>query len=134
MRYMLGFRVALLAFSCIMLPATSRIPVAATKVGVALISTPIASPHLAKSSHIDMPSYMYEIGNFRKLWPKQKRTIVQSNVATIMTGPDIDVLYIERKPRYDFDAAKGWPSDGDTVTFTAHVKNSGASDTSTFAY
>jgi hypothetical protein len=40
-------------------------------------------------------------------------------------GPlvDLDVTYIERSPRYDYDAAKNNPAVGDVVTFTAHVKN-----------
>lgn len=38
---------------------------------------------------------------------------------------DLDVTYIERTPRYDYDAAKGWPDPGDVVTFHAHVRNWG---------
>lgn len=41
---------------------------------------------------------------------------------------DVNVTYIERTPRYDFDAVKDKPDVGDTVTFTTHVRNRGASD------
>ena len=35
---------------------------------------------------------------------------------------DLDVTYIERLPRYDYDAAKNNPEIGDTITFNGHVK------------
>lgn len=38
---------------------------------------------------------------------------------------DLDVMFVERTPRYDYDATKGWPDPGDSVTFHAHVRNSG---------
>lgn len=38
---------------------------------------------------------------------------------------DLNVTHIERTPRYDYDAPKGWPEPGDTVTFHAHVRNWG---------
>ena len=41
------------------------------------------------------------------------------------TTTDLDVLFIERLPRYDYDAAKNNPVPGDVVTFRAHVKNWG---------
>ena len=41
---------------------------------------------------------------------------------------DVDVTYIERTPRYNYDATKNQPEVGDLVTFTAHVRNRGASD------
>src|SRR5581483_3802728 len=47
---------------------------------------------------------------------------------------DIDVLYIERTPRYPYDAAKNLPATGDTVTFIAHVKNRGATATGIIPY
>ncbi len=36
--------------------------------------------------------------------------------------PDIDVTYIERLPRYDYDADKNNPEPGDTVTFNGHIR------------
>jgi hypothetical protein len=36
---------------------------------------------------------------------------------------DLDVTYIERTPRYNYDAAKNNPAPGDLVTFRGHVKN-----------
>ena len=50
------------------------------------------------------------------------------------TGPDLDVLYIERNPKYNYDAPKGWPAPNDTVTFVAHVKNMGTVATGNFTY
>ena len=38
---------------------------------------------------------------------------------------DLDVTYIERLPRYDYDAAKNQPAAGDAVTFRGHVENWG---------
>ncbi len=38
---------------------------------------------------------------------------------------DLDVGWIGRTPRYDYDAPKGWPDPGDPVTFHAHVLNLG---------
>lgn len=39
-------------------------------------------------------------------------------------GPrDLNVTYIERTPRYNFDAAKKNPAPGDLVTFRGHVRN-----------
>lgn len=43
----------------------------------------------------------------------------------IPTGIDLDVTYISRTPRYNWDATKKWPNLGEVVTFTAHVKNKG---------
>jgi hypothetical protein len=36
---------------------------------------------------------------------------------------DLDVTYIERTPRYNYDAAKNNPVPGDAVTFRGHVRN-----------
>jgi hypothetical protein len=47
---------------------------------------------------------------------------------------DIDVTYIAQSPRFDFDAAKNVPAPGDTVNFTAHVRNRGTAPTGTFSY
>ncbi|MCX6353680.1 MAG: hypothetical protein NTZ78_02105 [Candidatus Aureabacteria bacterium] len=41
---------------------------------------------------------------------------------------DVDVTYIERFPKYNFNAVKNKPAAGDSVTFRAHVRNRGASD------
>ena len=53
---------------------------------------------------------------------------------TVMSGPpgppvtnDLDVTYIERTPRYDYDATKNNPAPGDVVTFIGHVRNWGTS-------
>jgi len=46
---------------------------------------------------------------------------------------DIDVTYISRTPRYDYDATKETPAVGDAVTFTAHVRSRGTSATGNFA-
>lgn len=42
------------------------------------------------------------------------------------TKPDIDVLFVERLPRIDFDAENGgWPTNNQPVVWRAHVKNWG---------
>jgi len=38
---------------------------------------------------------------------------------------DFDVTYIERTPRYNYDATKNDPAPGDLVTFTGHIRNWG---------
>ena len=43
--------------------------------------------------------------------------------------PDLDVAYIARLPRYDYDASKNLPSQGDLVTFEAHIANRGGQAT-----
>jgi HEAT repeat protein/sugar lactone lactonase YvrE len=47
---------------------------------------------------------------------------------------DIDLGYIARLPRYDYDAEKNNPAPGDEVTFVAHVRNTGAKSTGRFSY
>ncbi len=43
--------------------------------------------------------------------------------------PDLDVTFIERTPRIDFDARDGGrPRQGDAVVWVAHVRNTGTSD------
>src|SRR5438045_3882037 len=65
---------------------------------------------------------------------QQQQTKRNAQAAILSNGPDLDVLYIERIPMYDYDAVKGWPAPGDTVTFIAHVKNSGTTATGNFNY
>ncbi len=48
--------------------------------------------------------------------------------------PDLDVLFIERLPRYDFDATKKWPNQDEEVEFKAHIKNNGTQPTRSFGY
>ena len=44
------------------------------------------------------------------------------------TGKDIDVAYIERRPRIDFDDAQPMPTVGSQVTFRAHINNRGSQE------
>ncbi len=39
--------------------------------------------------------------------------------------PDLDALYIERTPRYAWNAEKNWPDVGEAVAFTVHIANKG---------
>lgn len=50
------------------------------------------------------------------------------------SAPDINATYIERNPVYAYDGSKKWPSEGETVTFKAHIKNRGTTATGTFNY
>jgi len=43
---------------------------------------------------------------------------------------DLDVTFIERTPRYDYDAAKNNPAPGDAVTFSGHIRNTGTTTVS----
>lgn len=47
---------------------------------------------------------------------------------------DLDVRFIERLPRYNYDAAKKAPATGDAVTFQAHVRLWGSSNLASAAY
>jgi hypothetical protein len=47
---------------------------------------------------------------------------------------DLDVTYIARTPRYNYDAAKNNPASGDSVTFEAHVRNWGDDAVASAAY
>lgn len=47
---------------------------------------------------------------------------------------DLDVLYIERLPRYNFDAPKKWPDFGETVELKGHIKNNGDKPTGRFFF
>ena len=51
---------------------------------------------------------------------------LQINTTVNVTNPrqrDLDVTYIARTPRYNYDAAKKNPAPGDLVTFEGHVRN-----------
>jgi hypothetical protein len=50
------------------------------------------------------------------------------------TGVDLDVTYISREPRYEWNSAKEWPDQGETVTFTAHIVNKGSMDSGPLAF
>lgn len=58
--------------------------------------------------------------------PRQAtRLRVQGLESRIAPTVDLNVTYIERTPRYDYDAAKNAPAPGDVVTFVGHVRNWG---------
>jgi hypothetical protein len=60
-----------------------------------------------------------------------------SDTASVAVNPepcDLDVLFIERSPRYDYDAPKNRPAPGDPVVFTAHVRNWGNGDLASAGY
>jgi Tol biopolymer transport system component len=48
--------------------------------------------------------------------------------------PDLDVAYIGRTPRYDYDADKNSPSQGDLVIFEGHIANRGGKPSGNFNY
>ncbi|MHB1034793.1 MAG: choice-of-anchor D domain-containing protein [Pirellulales bacterium] len=51
-------------------------------------------------------------------------SVVGSGMLTVQQRQvDLDVTYIERTPRYDYDAAKNNPAPGDLVRFLGHVRN-----------
>lgn len=59
----------------------------------------------------------------------------QDNVLESMLAlPDLDLAYIARLPRYDYDAAKNQPASGDAVTFQANIANRGGQNTGAFSY
>ena len=50
--------------------------------------------------------------------------VARANVTVTAAGQrDLDVTYIARTPRYNYDAAKKNPVPGDLVTFEGHIKN-----------
>ena len=54
--------------------------------------------------------------------------------AALATLPDLDVTFIERTPRYNYDATKNNPEPGDVVTFHGHIRNWGTATVSSVAY
>jgi hypothetical protein len=68
---------------------------------------------------------------FERLDPA-KDVVIREIEPIYMTAPtgstqDVDVTFIERSPKYNFDASKNRPAPGDTVTYTAHLRNRGSS-------
>ncbi len=61
-----------------------------------------------------------------------------AQVAVLAEAPtstaDLDVTYVERTPRYDYDAAKNNPASGDAVTFRGHIRNTGDSAVASVSY
>ena len=57
-----------------------------------------------------------------------------STLARAQDPTDLDVRFIERTPRYDYNAAKNNPAPGDPVTFHGHVKLWGTTDLPAVAY
>lgn len=47
--------------------------------------------------------------------------------------PDLDALYLERTPRYPWNAEKNWPDVGEPVTFTLHLANKGGQPAGPFS-
>ena len=44
-------------------------------------------------------------------------------ITPVLAATDINATYIERTPRYDYDAVKNMPTPGDSVTFHGHIVN-----------
>ena len=62
-------------------------------------------------------------------------TLSASGRLNVQADPtDLNVTYIQRTPRYDYNAAKNNPVPGDSVTFTAHVKLWGGQSLTDVAY
>lgn len=51
-----------------------------------------------------------------------------------LAAPDLDLLYIERTPRYDWTQTQKWPNAGEVVTFTGHLANRGDQAVGAFGY
>ena len=51
-----------------------------------------------------------------------------------LSGIDLDVTYISREPRYQWDSSKQWPDPGELVTFTAHIINKGTDPSGHYAF
>ncbi len=66
--------------------------------------------------------------------PAATHTSRSSQITAPISGIDLDVTYINREPRYDWKATKKWPSDGEPVTFTAHIVNNGSTPSGPFAF
>lgn len=49
-------------------------------------------------------------------------------------GIDLDVTYISREPRYEWDSPKNWPDQGESVTFEAHIINKGTIDSGSYSF
>ncbi|UCD99780.1 MAG: hypothetical protein JSV42_03365, partial [Chloroflexota bacterium] len=64
--------------------------------------------------------------------PAQENNILRLSSPPV--GIDLDVTYISREPRYDWDSSKPWPDLGENVTFKAHIINKGTIGSGTFTY
>lgn len=63
-----------------------------------------------------------------------KAQVLSGSEELAAAGIDLDVTYISRTPRYNWDAAKQWPAVGETVTFTAEVINKGTQGSGNFSF
>jgi hypothetical protein len=59
---------------------------------------------------------------------------VHTRLKSLAAYPDLNVAYIERTPRYDYDAPKNQPAPGDTVTFHGYIANRGGLAVEAFVY
>ena len=71
--------------------------------------------------------------------PSKKLLVVLPALTLLLSASgrsatDLNVTYIERMPRYDYDASPNRPSIGDTVTFYGHIKNWGPQDVASVTY
>jgi hypothetical protein len=81
------------------------------------------------------PPSAYDARLFPNFYALETARSRQANGAAMQdSSPDLDVAYISRTPRYDYDAPKNKPAPGDVVTFQGRVVNRGDEATGTFAY
>ena len=65
------------------------------------------------------------VGRCRIVAALEQLALTKSLQVGLAEPRDLDATYIERTPRYDYDAAKGNPTIGEDVTFHGHIKNWG---------
>jgi hypothetical protein len=93
--------------------------------------------HIASDQFVELPFTMRRAKSFKitvecltgsKNVRVKEIKFVEIAYPTGTETQDVDVTYIERTPRYNYDAAKNKPAAGDLVTFRAHVRNRGSAD------
>lgn len=75
---------------------------------------------------ISAREYLPDVGYYTLVisTPTATATATATSTPTATPEPgDLNVTYIERTPRYNYDAAKKNPDPGDIVTFIGHIRN-----------
>ncbi len=118
--------------STVVLSSLCLLPSTTSAQGNAALRLPMPTSTLSASPP---PPSAYDSRLFPNFFALQMARSQEADGAAVQAGlPDLNVAYITRTPRYDYDAPKNQPAPGDAVTFHGRVANRGDGETGTFAY